>query len=338
MSKGPGVVEKRIADLFAATRDHALSIDDIAAAAFELRRKQVATRAQRLSATRAAHRVLRRVREMYARLRELREEAHKSAQAALGLAAKPDDWRKDKDYKARLESDPAWLTADKLWEGTRRIGVWRRGWIKIETDHWQAITLKGRLYFHPPDVPVCVWAVSIQAAGIIWAESELIKVTARNVIVRYAGTTARLDRNKLWHWWAWWRGVMFVSSRTGRIAAELDALWQERYGKTTGGVPPSMQMPLATAMAFLGVSADYTRDEVIVAFRRQAKKAHPDAGGTADMFRALVEARDRLLAAIGTSEPAPKMPTYYPSGVRLAYRSGRGSSAARIGSTTPRLG
>jgi hypothetical protein len=58
-----------------------------------------------------------------------------------------------------------------------------------------------------------------------------------------------------------------------------------------------MQMPLAEAMALLGVPADYSRDDVIRCFRRAAMKAHPDQGGTAEMFRELVEARDRLLAA-----------------------------------------
>jgi hypothetical protein len=53
MSKGPGTVEKRIAELFAATRDRALSIADIADHAFELVGRP-ASREQRLSATRAS--------------------------------------------------------------------------------------------------------------------------------------------------------------------------------------------------------------------------------------------------------------------------------------------
>jgi hypothetical protein len=63
MSRGPGSIERRIADLLAATRDQALSIDDIASHAFATGKKPP-TRVQRLSATRAAHRVLRRTREM----------------------------------------------------------------------------------------------------------------------------------------------------------------------------------------------------------------------------------------------------------------------------------
>jgi hypothetical protein len=55
MSRGPGSVERRIADLLAATRDRALSIDEITDHAFALA-GATPTRAQRLSATRAAHR------------------------------------------------------------------------------------------------------------------------------------------------------------------------------------------------------------------------------------------------------------------------------------------
>jgi hypothetical protein len=149
-------------------------------------------------------------------------------------------------------------------------------------------------------------------------------------MARYAGEFARLDREKLWHWWVFWRGVCFVSSRTGRIAKALDELWQKRYS-TAGGAPPSMQMPLADAMELLGVSANYTREDVIAAFRRAVKKAHPDMGGTAELFHKLVKARDRLLAAIGTSAPAPKVPAYYASGTRIVYRRGSSSSRQRLG-------
>ena len=41
----------------------------------------------------------------------------------------------------------------------------------------------------------------------------------------YACASARLDRAALARSWAVWRGVVFVSSRTGRIAARLDEIW-----------------------------------------------------------------------------------------------------------------
>jgi hypothetical protein len=74
--------------------------------------------------------------------------------------------------------------------------------MRAETDHWCTTTAKGRLYLHPPDVPVRVWAVSFGPGGITWAEAEVTRVTAGNVMVLYAGERARLDREKLWRWWA----------------------------------------------------------------------------------------------------------------------------------------
>jgi hypothetical protein len=331
MSKGAGLVERRIADLLAATRDRALSIDEITDHAFELRAAKP-TRAQRLSATRAAHRVLKRTRDTHDRGRKLIDQAHARTKAACG----PDSNRDA--YQARLKADRDFIEGQKLIEQAGRVGRFSRivagdkpGWLKFEDDFWIAETVRRRLYFHPPDVPVRVWAVSMSEGGITWAEADVIKVTARNLMVRYAGELARLDRDSLWRWWAFWRGVRFVSSRTGRIASKLDRVWRERYG-AAGSVPPSMQMPLTDAMALLGVPADYTRDDVISGFRQAAKKSHPDLGGTAEMFRKLVEARNRLLSALGTSAPAPKPPSYAPKGAHVVYRRTVGRSAqSRLG-------
>jgi len=70
---------------------------------------------------------------------------------------------------------------------------------------------------------------------------------------------------------------------------------------------------------------------------RKAKQAHPDAGGTAEMFRMLVEARDRLLTALGTSAPPPKPPQYAPPGAIIRYRRVSSGTSRRLGSTTRRL-
>ena len=191
---------------------------------------------------------------------KLVDQGHANTEAALGR--KQSDKGGDKEYGNRLEDDPAWAQAEVLYSFCNRIGLWvrilpgdRPGYLRAETDHWCATIVKGRLHLHPPDVPVLVWAVSLGPGGITWAEAEVTKVTARNVVVRYGGEAARLDRRQLWRWWSFWRGVRFVSSRTGRIATELDQIWQRRYG-TAGNVTPSMQMPLADARAMLGVLAD----------------------------------------------------------------------------------
>jgi hypothetical protein len=333
LSRGAGVIERRIADLLAATRDQALSIEAITDHAFKLRGKRP-TRAQRLSATRAAHRLLKRTREIHSRARKLIHRAHERTAAAV------DRDTNNELYEAQLEADPDFIAGGKLYDQAARIGSFvrfvrdddRPGVIKADTDFWCAEIVNRRLFLHPPDVPVRVWAVSFGPGGITWAEAEVIKVTERNVMVRYAGEKARLDRAGLWRWWAFWRGVRFVSSRTGRIAAELDALWWRRYGMR-GVVPPALQMPLAEAMALLGVPADYNKDDVLSGFRRAVKRAHPDVGGTEEMFCKLVEARDRLLTALGTSAPPPPPPNYAPKGAAIMYRTIGTSRSSR-----PRLG
>ncbi len=83
MSKGAGVIKRRISDLFAATRDRAIDIDELTDHAFALRGTKP-TRAQRLAATRAAHRTLRRQRETWERGLKLINEAHGRAKQALG--------------------------------------------------------------------------------------------------------------------------------------------------------------------------------------------------------------------------------------------------------------
>ena len=223
MSRGPGSIERRIADLFDATRDYALDIEAIARHAFKLRPKQPPTRAQRLSATRAAHRVVRRQHEMKVRVDALSDQAFKAVTAKLGREKAPHD----EEYNNLLNADPAYTAAEALDKERHRIGTWiclwrdvdRPGYFKKEVFHWKAITLNGRLAFYPGDVPAQVWAITLDRSGVHWFEAEITRITARNVMVRYRGATARLHRRSLFCWWAWWRGVRFVSSRTGRIAA-----------------------------------------------------------------------------------------------------------------------
>lgn len=343
MSKGPGAIERRIADLFVKTRDRALSVEDIAKHAFKLKRR-IPSRVHRLSATRAAHRLLRRIHEAQEKVEVAFRAAMAETEQTLGRPPGNRDclWQigerligADKRFAEAMEAAPSWpayvaaypvmrrvedLASRRDGERTLRMGPWR-----------ETPTADRRLWFHPRNYPARVWAVSIQPAGVIWADAEIVNITERNVMVRYADELVRLDRDKLARWWAWWRGVMFVSSRSGHIAAELDQMWWDRYGKTSfAGLPPFMHLPLAEALALLGVPVDYTYDDVIAAFRREVKKVHPDMGGTAEQFRRLVEARDRLLAALGAKAPEPKMPSYAPKGAQIVYRVVRQRSSRRL--------
>ena len=201
MSRGPGSIETRIGDLFAVNRDRALSVDELADRAFALERN-LPTRAQRLSAIRAAHRVIRRIREMDEKRGRLRAEAGRRVRTALGRETHTSSDKYAEYYKL-LKADPQWQEADRLWKMVSRIGVksrWRREgrdtYVWVDTDYWRASALgKGRgagLWFHAPDVPVQVWAVRIDRSGVHWFDAELVRITTRNVMVRYAGPSPGL--------------------------------------------------------------------------------------------------------------------------------------------------
>src|ERR1700740_1895317 len=82
MSHGPGTIERRIGELFG-KHQRPFSVAEIADHAFELNGKS-STRAQRLSATRAAHRIIKRTKETVAKARKLIAQAHRETEAALG--------------------------------------------------------------------------------------------------------------------------------------------------------------------------------------------------------------------------------------------------------------
>ena len=73
-----------------------------------------------------------------------------------------------------------------------------------------------------------------------------------------------------------------------------------------------MQVALAEAIALLGVSANYTKDDVIAAFRREAKKAHPDAGGTAELFARSGPRRPMSSSGAGTERGRGNNKSPYP--------------------------
>jgi hypothetical protein len=185
MSRGPGAIEARIGNLFAANQDRALLAEEVARHAFDLGDRSP-TRSQRLSVIRAAHRVIRRCQEMHEKSSALRDRAR----ARLG--PQPEDGAEFHEYWRKFKRDPAWRKAERLNEAVERIGSksrYRREGQRIflvNTDYWRATTLgKGRsakLWFHAPDVPVQVWAVTIDRSGVHWFDAEVVYVTKRNVM------------------------------------------------------------------------------------------------------------------------------------------------------------
>ena len=53
------------------------------------------------------------------------------------------------------------------------------------------------------------------------------------------------------------------------------------------------------AVTAFELQVGFTREDVEIAFRRLARKTHPDAGGTPEAFQNLVSQRDLLLNQAG---------------------------------------
>jgi len=318
MSRGPGRVERQITDLFrVAGEARTFTVAELCADVFGGHQP---TRVQRISVLRAAHRVLARARDISRRQNEARREARAAAVAKFGREPRGygDAWLRFIDF---YENHPAMRRADLL----DSSGL----------ENWRVTELAERIVvFHHRSFPVRVWAVQITPAGLAWSDDVAIEdITESRVSVRYQGVRAPLDRQKLgWHF-AFWRGVYFVSERSGIGAARLDGFWRDRYGHLFPD-----RMPLEQARLLLGLPPDYTRELIITAFRQAAKRCHPDLGGTAEQFRELVKARDLLLASLGTSAPAPKEPTFAPPGTVWIRRSTRCRQSRLGGSGLRRLG
>jgi hypothetical protein len=209
---------------------------------------------------------------------------------------------------------------------SRRLGLKLPGW-ELDTSFRPA-------RIHHNSNPQRIWAVQITPHGVLWAEAELAGLTKTKVRVRYSDELALLDRNWIAYRPAPWRGVTFTASRSGRIASSFDQQWRARYARPGQPEP----MPLDEACALLKLDLDYTPLMVMAAFRREAKKVHPDVGGTADQFRLLLAARARLLATLGTAAPVPRQPLYVvPRGVKLTYRWTSRPSRPKIAPAKPAL-
>ena len=88
--------------------------------------------------------------------------------------------------------------------------------------------------------------------------------------------------------------VPWLGFLAGWAAWVLVARWGIRRGWWL--VAHEDSSSLSAYLRVLGLSTTATRADVKHAFREQARKHHPDAGGDAAKFRVLVEAKERVLA------------------------------------------
>ena len=363
MSKGPGAIESRIADLLAATRDRALSVTEIADYAFEMG-GGTPTRAQRLSATRAAHRILRRIKasdewasKFYAVARLEAEAAGAVRSTAPEVPRRARDW--SAAYKAYDAARKVWADAearyDAVFKATEsiaapralhayvdRFGSWMRIHPRIHRDrHPQRVRILARdarrkrnpLLSIRPTSRASLGRVD-PAAGVIWVEAEVDRITERNVIVRYAGETARLDREGCGS-----IGRSGATSTSLRAAADGPRSTSTRDGRIATGAPPAaFRRPCRCrsprrwrCSRFRPTSPRRTCSPLSAARRR---RRIPTSAERPKCFARSSKARDRLLASIGTSAPAPKPPSTRRRAHQVVYpHRGRRRLSYRLNAT-----
>jgi len=93
-------------------------------------------------------------------------------------------------------------------------------------------------------------------------------------------------------------GAVLMAARGSWPAAAAFAgagLWLTLSSRQRPAAPRTEAMSAAEARSLLGVSADASRQDIQVAWKRLMARAHPDQGGTEGLASRLNAARDRLL-------------------------------------------
>lgn len=123
-----------------------------------------------------------------------------------------------------------------------------------------------------------------------WHEHPITKITAERVFVRgergafgKPGPQIALDRGEL--------------DANGYVTQRLHGRRYETFYSEAGKAAYEADRPAKRPDTFplLGIVRSATREDIMSAFRRLARDLHPDAGGDAAAFRALVEEKNRAL-------------------------------------------
>jgi hypothetical protein len=124
-----------------------------------------------------------------------------------------------------------------------------------------------------------------------WQQHRITKITRKRFFIqrdRYYGSQTSLPREVLerdGEYWprghGWWQSRYYTEAGQRR---EDEALTRNR----NSGVP-------SEHATLLGLGTEFTRADVMRAFRQQAQEHYPDKGGDPAKFRELVVAKDRAL-------------------------------------------
>jgi hypothetical protein len=125
-----------------------------------------------------------------------------------------------------------------------------------------------------------------------WSSHRITKITKKRIFVHDKGERqlsfdrATVERDGYILHGRQSTAAKYFYSESGKAAQE--AQWAQMRKET-------VRASLGEHGDLLGLGAEFTRDDVMRAFRQKAHEHHPDKGGDAEIFRRLVEARDSAL-------------------------------------------
>ena len=191
MSRGPGSVERKITDIWAVSDAVAYTVAILAWRVFGLEPGTKPTRAQRISVLRAARRVLKR------REDEACREGRRFHEKWEAANAKTEDELGRKRFKRRRWDSAYEMALARHLKEAEKADPRPKKKRDDRILGWHEGKRARQVVFHHYCTPLEVWAVRVQPAGVAWAPAEIVRITERNVMVRYAGEIARLDRFRL---------------------------------------------------------------------------------------------------------------------------------------------
>jgi hypothetical protein len=89
----------------------------------------------------------------------------------------------DAAFAEAMETSPSWPLWQQAWPTLEREQKRFDGALTNGSGGWRA-TETGRLWFHPADFPVRVWAVGIEPQGVVWVDTEITGIDNTYVRVR----------------------------------------------------------------------------------------------------------------------------------------------------------
>lgn len=161
---------------------------------------------------------------------------------------------------------------------------------------------RSRFRFAPPpqDINQPIWAWRGSARGVVWERATIVRSSARRRVIEVDGQRVttdselrpigkdRKDRDPL-------LGYHFEYERNPWVEKRVKRFWRIFWAAFGDGRDAASDSDIAIAL--FDLSAGYTKAAVLHQFRKRSLRLHPDQGGDNAAFRALVKARDLLLAA-----------------------------------------